>query len=54
MYTSYEYFRCEYKFSYNINYHFNLISVKVDLTSTKDMRSDSVIYYNYEKSDYLF
>ncbi len=36
-----------------MSYYFDSASVKIDLISAKDIRSDSVICYNCEKSDYL-
>ncbi len=53
MHTSCERFKREYKLSYNMNYYFNLTLIKADLIFTKDMRSNSVIYYNCGKSDHL-
>ena len=36
MHASYKCFKREYEFNYNINYYFDLISIKVDLTPIKD------------------
>ncbi len=53
MYTSRGRFKRGYKLSHNINYRSDLILIKADLTSIKDIRSNNVIYYNCEKSNYL-
>ncbi len=53
MHTSRGRFKRGYEFSYNIDYRFSSALIKADLTSAKDMRSDSVIYYNCGKFNYL-